>query len=107
MIFQGQEIPDEVFEYAAQNIFPHPLLAKGDFLIVDGRMWFVGDVSRSFVICHPDDLEETQRMIRLHCCWFCGGSKFPMSFSDEFDCYYHDECLQKELPEARIMAAES
>lgn len=45
-------------------------------------------------------------------CWYCYTEDDDLSFSWEFDCYVHKECLRAILredpndPEARIMAAE-
>lgn len=44
-------------------------------------------------------------------CWFCHKDGFGMDFSLEFDCFFHMDCLKKELekhynPEAEIMAYE-
>ena len=33
-------------------------------------------------------------------CWFCHDDMGIMFFSFEFDCFFHKECLQKELDKA-------
>ena len=44
-------------------------------------------------------------------CWFCEDDGGEMFFSIEYDCYFHMDCLTKELekhynPEAEIIAEE-
>lgn len=46
-------------------------------------------------------------------CWFCHTDDGDMSFTAEFDAYFHMQCLKNELqavdfenPEAKIIAAE-